>query len=98
MLFFDLRKALDRYERRHGVRLTLRELSKISGLPIGTAQSLNSRRYNPTLRMLDRLCSALRCKPTDLLQYFPTWLPVVPAGKKRSRRAGGAGPEGRSTS
>ncbi|KVH67580.1 hypothetical protein WJ42_37515 [Burkholderia cepacia] len=59
---------MDRYAQLTGERLTYAELAKRIGVAPSTIESVASRRdYNPTLKMLGRLCVALQCDPGELL-------------------------------
>ena len=65
-----LRECLDLNAKRTGRRLTYPELAKKAGLSEETVQSIATRSdYNATLKTVERLCSALRVSPTDLLEW-----------------------------
>lgn len=69
MIVIHLRRALDAYEARTGERLTHDDLAARTGLSSATLDSMASRRgYNASLKTLDRICLALRCTPSDLLE------------------------------
>ena len=44
------------------------QMAKRLGIGQSTLNRLENADQNTTLRMLDRLCRALRCKPSDLLE------------------------------
>ncbi len=67
-----LREAIRAYEKRTGQPLTYAELAETSGVARGTIESLGSRPgYNTTLATIDKLCTALGCQLTDLVDYRP---------------------------
>jgi putative transcriptional regulator len=69
MIRVKLRAAMDAYSQRTGERITYAELAEATGLSLATIQSLASREgYNATLDTIDRLCMALRCGVSDLLE------------------------------
>jgi DNA-binding Xre family transcriptional regulator len=69
MIRVNLRKAMETYRRRTGVRLTYGILSKRTAISVDTLQSIAARpAYNTRLSTIDRLCRALECTPGDLLE------------------------------
>jgi len=71
MIVIHLRAALDAYEARTGERLTHEELAVRTGLSAATLNSIASRRgYNASLRTLEKICRALRCTPSELLELI----------------------------
>jgi len=69
MIRVNLRKAMDAYWRRTGVRLTYAVLSKRTSISADTLQSIAARpNYNTRLSTIDSLCRALECSPGDLLE------------------------------
>lgn len=73
MVRIKLRQAMLRYGDRKNVTLTYARLAEISGLSRATLESLGSRAaYNTTLFTVDVLCTALECKPEDILEFKPT--------------------------
>jgi len=68
MLRFDLRKAMDDFEARTGLKITYDSLAVKSGISVNTLKSLATRdSYNTTLNIIEQIGNALRCNPTD---YF----------------------------
>ena len=68
-MIIHLRKAMDRYMRATGEKLTYQLLAKRTGISADTLQSLAARPdYNPTLSTIEKLCMALDCEPGDLLE------------------------------
>lgn len=64
-----LREMIHAFEKRTGQRLTYAQLAARSGVARATVESLGSRRgYNATLDTVDKLCEALGCDLTDLVQ------------------------------
>lgn len=73
MIKIKLRQAMLRYSDKKNTTLTYAQLAKISGLSRATIESLGSRAdYNTTLFTVDVLCTALECKPEDILEFKPT--------------------------
>ena len=61
------------YGEQKNTRLTYATLAEISGLSKATLESLGSRAdYNTTLFTVDVLCTALECRPEDILDFKPT--------------------------
>ena len=70
MIFVRLRQAIQKYESMTGSRMTYEHLAQCTGLSRATLESLASRQnYNPRLSTIDKLCSALNCTPSDILEY-----------------------------
>jgi DNA-binding Xre family transcriptional regulator len=69
MIRVNLRKAMEAYRRRTGVRLTYPILSKRTSISVDTLQSIAARPgYNTRLNTIEKLCRALECAPGDLLE------------------------------
>ena len=69
MIRVKLRKAMEAYRRRTGVRLTYSILSKRTAISVDTLQSIAARpEYNTRLSTIERLCRALECTPGELLE------------------------------
>ncbi len=84
-----LREMISAFEKRTGEKLTYAKLAERSGIARATIESLASRpAYNATLETIDKLCGALGCGLTDLVDYQPPPLPVPTRGStgKRSPR------------
>ena len=65
-----LRECMDDFEARTGEHVTYPDLAAATGLSEETIQSIATRsNYNATLRVLERLCAALRCSPVELLDW-----------------------------
>jgi putative transcriptional regulator len=61
---------MEAYSTRQGERMTYEELSRKTGLSRATLEAIGSRpNYNTTLATLDKLCTALRCEPSDIITY-----------------------------
>lgn len=68
-----LREEIRAFEQRTGKKLTYADLAERSGVARATVESVASRNaYNATLATIDKLCAALGCTLTDLVQYEPT--------------------------
>lgn len=69
MLRVKLREAMEEHRRRTGERMTYELLAKRTGLSRATLESLATRHsYNTRLSTIEKLCTALGCKPGDLLE------------------------------
>jgi putative transcriptional regulator len=69
MLRVKLREALEAAEARLGERITYHQLSRLTGLSRATLEAIGSRpSYNPRLSTIERLCDALDCQITDILE------------------------------
>jgi DNA-binding Xre family transcriptional regulator len=65
-----LRECLELHAKRTGRRLTYPELARKAGLSEETIQSIATRSgYNATLLTVERLCTALRVSPAELLVW-----------------------------
>lgn len=70
MIVVRLRETIRAYEQRTGQKLSYAQLAERSGVARATIESLASRdAYNATLATIDKLCGALECSLTDLVQY-----------------------------
>jgi len=68
-----LREMIRTYSERTGQKITYAELAAKAGLARATVESLGSRSaYNATLATIDKLCDALECELTDLVEYERT--------------------------
>jgi DNA-binding Xre family transcriptional regulator len=69
MIRVNLRKAMDAYRQRTGVKLTYAVLAKRTSISVETLQSIAARPgYNTRLSTIDKLCRVLECSPADLLE------------------------------
>lgn len=69
MIAVKLREAMEAYRRRTGRRMTYAQLSATTGLAQATLESIGGRpTYNTSLDTVDRLCAALGCNLSDLLE------------------------------
>ena len=70
------------YRQRTGKRLTYSDLAERTGLASSTLESISSRPgYNPSLRVIAKICGALECPLADLLEL------EGPTARSRSRRS-----------
>lgn len=73
MIVVRLREMIRAYEQRTGITLSYAQLAERSGVARATIESLASRSaYNTTLATIDKLCDALECNLTELVQIEPT--------------------------
>jgi DNA-binding Xre family transcriptional regulator len=78
VIVIHLRRAIDAYEARTGERLTRDELAARTGLSRATLDSIASRQgYNASLRVIEKICVALRTTPGELLELVPSG-PLLP--------------------
>jgi transcriptional regulator with XRE-family HTH domain len=84
MVLLKLRQAMEGYRLRTGERMTYEKLAALSGVSVGTLQSIGSRPgYHPTLANVERLCLALGVPIQDLVEVVPNPpKPKRPAKKK----------------
>lgn len=69
------------YRERTGKRLTYAELAARIGLAASSLESISSRpSYNPSLKVIAKICGALECSVAELLEL------KRPAPKRRRRR------------
>jgi DNA-binding Xre family transcriptional regulator len=60
---------MEAYRQRTGTKLTYELLSEKTGIALTTLQSLAARPgYNTRLSTIEKLCIALQCTPSDLLE------------------------------
>ena len=70
MIVVKLREAIVAFEKRTGTALTYADLAERTGMARATIETLGSRpHYNTTLATIDKLCEALGCGLSDLLEY-----------------------------
>ena len=87
MIAIKLREAMESYRRRTGQRLTYEKLAEMTGIALGTLQSIGSRdNYNATLAILENICWALDTTPADLLELIDD-RPKPKKGNTASNRA-----------
>lgn len=69
MIRVNLRKAMEAYRQRTGVRLTYAMLAKRTSISVETLQSIAVRPgYNTRLSTIEKLCRVLECTPGELLE------------------------------
>ena len=69
MIRVKLREAMDSYRQRTGQKLTYELLAQQTGIALTTLQSLAARPgYNTRLNTIEKICVALKCSPSDLLE------------------------------
>ncbi len=68
-----LQALIEGYKKRHetkGKKVSLRSIAKALGIShVALWEMMNKEGYNPSLSMLDRLCTFFKCQPQDLLEY-----------------------------
>ena len=84
MIVVRLREMIRAYEKGSGEKLTYADLAARSGVARATIESLASRGgYNATLATIDKLCGALGCSLSELVEYRPS-----EEGEKGTKRPG----------
>ena len=70
MIRIKLKQMLDDKAFKEGRRITLNEVSEVSGIARATLNRIaNTPGYNTTTNNLDALCKYLECTPCELLEY-----------------------------
>jgi len=70
ILRFDLRKAMQDFEARTGIRLTYDALSQRTDISVDTLKSMASREdYNATMKVIAALGDALKCDPREYMNW-----------------------------
>lgn len=73
MIRFKIKELLARKEYELGRRLTISELSDVTGIHRMTlSKMINRPGYSTTTQHLDRLCGYFDCSLSDLAEYIPT--------------------------
>ncbi|MCK6595952.1 MAG: helix-turn-helix transcriptional regulator [Bacteriovoracaceae bacterium] len=68
MLKFDLRRAMNDFEAKTGLKITYESLASKTEISVDTLKSLATREnYNTTLHVISSICEVLRCNPIDYL-------------------------------
>jgi hypothetical protein len=68
---FDLRRALEDFEARTGIRLTYESLAQRTELSIETIKSIATRDdYNATLKNINSIFTALKSNPIDYMKWI----------------------------
>lgn len=72
MIRFRLKEVIADREFREGRRITLEEISKLTGIHRTTLSKIaNTRGYNTTTDNLDRLCTYFQCQIGTLVEHIP---------------------------
>lgn len=72
MIRVRLREAMNRIQQATGEKVTYSSLAKKTGLSRATLEAIGSRAdYQPSLRAIDQLCTALDCELSELLERAP---------------------------
>lgn len=79
MIRVKLREMMEHRQRGSAERITYDWLAKKTALSRATLEAIGSRpSYNPRLSTIERLCEALQCTPSQLLE--------LSSGRPRARR------------
>ncbi len=69
-LRFDLRQAMQDYEKRTGIHLTYEVLAQRTAVSVDTLKSMATREgYNPNLKLIAALGEAMKCDPRTYLVW-----------------------------
>lgn len=72
MIRFRLQELLAEKQFRDGRRVTMTELSEVTGINrVTLSKMVNQRSYSTVTDNLDRLCRFFGCKIADLAEYIP---------------------------
>ena len=72
MIRFKLQELLAEKQFKEGRRVTLTELSEVTGINRVTISKLvNHRGYSTVTDNIDQLCKFFDCKVSDLMEYVP---------------------------
>lgn len=72
MLRFRLKELIAEREFRTGMRVTMEEIAKATGIHRTTLSKIaNQRGYNTTTDNLDKLCAFFDCSIDKLVEYIP---------------------------
>lgn len=70
MIRFRLQELIAEKQFREGQRVTLTELSEVTGINrVTLSKMVNHRGYNTVTDNVDRLCKFFNCKVGDLMEY-----------------------------
>ncbi len=70
MIRFRLQELIAEKQFREGQRVTLTELSEVTGINrVTLSKMVNHRGYNTVTDNIDRLCKFFNCKVGDLMEY-----------------------------
>ncbi len=84
MIRIKLKQFLDDKAFREGRRITLNEVSEVTGIGRATLNRVaNTPGYNTNTDTLDVLCKYLECTPCQLLELVPDPVKSKPASKRR---------------
>ena len=87
MIVIKLREAMLAYGRRRGEKLTYEELGDMTGIPVGTLQSIGGRRgYHAPLARIEVLCRALNVPLHDMLEMVDDPPQAKPKPKRSTKR------------
>jgi putative transcriptional regulator len=79
---------MQEFRQRTGKRVTYDQLAAMTKLSKASLQAIGSRDdYNPTLAAIDRICTALGCNVSDLLDHVPDRNTVSRASARRRTRS-----------
>ena len=72
MIRVRLKEMLTEKEFRDGISVTMKDVSKATGIhPVTLSKIGKNRGYNPSLDIIDRLCEYFDCAINDLLVRIP---------------------------
>ena len=86
-IVIKLREAVQAYKRRTGKKMTYQILADKTGIAYATLNNMGSNlKYNATLGLLTKICTALETTPDELLEYMPEGLPEPEPSSKKTKK------------
>jgi putative transcriptional regulator len=72
MIRFRLQELIAEKQFKEGRRVTMTELSEVTGINRVTLSKMaNHRGYNTVTENIDRICKFFNCKVSDVMEYIP---------------------------
>ncbi len=72
MIRVKLKEVLTEKEFRDGIRISMKDVAEATGIhPVTLSKIAKNRGYNPSLELIDRLCSYFECDVQTLLVHVP---------------------------
>jgi DNA-binding Xre family transcriptional regulator len=85
MIVVKLREAMEAYRRRTGERMTYEKLAALTGISVGTLESIGSRlAYTPTFANVEKLCRTLDVPLHEMVEMIDD--PPKPKRTTRKKR------------
>ena len=79
MIRFKLQELMAEKQFQEGRRITLTELSEVTGINrVTLSKMINHRGYSTVTENLDRLCNFFGCRLEQLAEHVPDKIPAIP--------------------